>query len=61
MYVGGDVTIMTNDNRARFTFRMPETLYRELEKRADGIGISKNALIIQILWKFIKESEGELL
>lgn len=45
---------MTNDNRARFTFRMPEDLYRMLDARADELGVSKNALILQILWDYVE-------
>lgn len=49
---------MINDNRARFTFRMPEELYRMLDVRADELGVSKNALILQILWDYV-EKRGE--
>lgn len=49
---------MTTDNRARFTFRMPESLYQVLDERADELGVSKNALILQILWDYVKQ-KGE--
>lgn len=43
------------DDRARFTFRMPEALYTRIDKRADELGVSKNALILQILWDYIEK------
>lgn len=46
---------MTKDDRARFTFRMPETLYQTLDKRAEELGVSKNALILQILWDYTEQ------
>ena len=48
---------MTNDNRARFTFRMPEDLYRMLDARANELGVSKNALILQILWDYVERND----
>ena len=50
-----DVKNMTNDNRARFTFRMPEELYQMLDERAEELGVSKNALILQILWDYVEK------
>ena len=41
---------MKNDDRTRYTFRMPDALYRKLQERADDLGVSMNALILQILW-----------
>lgn len=48
---------MTKDNRTRFTFRMPEELYRMLDTRSDELGVSKNALILQILWDYVERKE----
>ena len=46
---------MTNDKRARFTFRMPEQLYSKLDERANELGVSKNSLILQVLWSYLDE------
>ena len=46
---------MGTDNRARFTFRMPEELYQMLDERAEELGVSKNALILQILWDYVEK------
>lgn len=50
---------MTKDNRARFTFRMPEPMFNALRARAEELGVSMNALILQILWDWVKEQSGE--
>lgn len=44
---------MIGDDRIRYTFRMPEALYRAIEKKATELGVSKNALILQILWDWL--------
>lgn len=36
------------------TLRIPEELYRVLKKEAKSRGIARNALILNILWKFIE-------
>lgn len=43
---------MTTDDRIRFTFRMPEELFERLKSEAQNRGVSVNALILQILWKW---------
>lgn len=43
---------MTRDTRIRFTFRIPEQLLSELKAEAENTGVSINALILQILWKW---------
>ncbi len=48
---------MKIDIRERFTLRMPAALYQKVQKEADIIGISLNALILQILWDWLKEQE----
>ena len=51
---------MTNDDeRIRFTFRIPGRLYNKLRDIADDLGVSLNALILQILWNWVKENEKE--
>ena len=42
--------MMKNDARERFTLRIPTVLYHQLLTRAEEIGVSLNALILQILW-----------
>lgn len=48
---------MTKDNRIRYTFRMPSDLFGKVKKEAYKEGVSMNALILQILWSWIKEKE----
>ena len=50
--------------KKRFTVRMPDELSEELYNKSQRLGISKNALILKILWeevqtKKIKEEENE--
>ena len=54
---GDDVKNMTNnDIRKRYTFRIPEELYQMAKAKADRLGISMNALLLDILWEW-KKSE----
>lgn len=46
---------MTNDNRIRYTFRMPSDLFGKVKKEAYKEGVSMNALILQILWDWIEK------
>lgn len=39
--------------------RAPKKLKELLKKTADEMGITLNALILQIIWKWIKENELE--
>ncbi len=50
---------MTNDNRIRFTFRIPVPLFEALKAQAEIRGVSQNALLLQILWDWVKEQEKE--
>ncbi len=49
---------MTKDTRGRFTFRIPEQLLTHLKEEANKIGVSLNALILQILWEWYEREEG---
>lgn len=40
------------EERKRYTFRLPNELYEELEEQATKQGISVNALILRILWEW---------
>lgn len=40
--------------RKRYTFRMPEELYQIAKTKADRLGISMNALLLDILWEWKK-------
>ena len=42
-------------DRLRFTFRMPDKLKENLNKRADELGISLNSLILKILWDYLNK------
>ena len=44
------------DNRERFTLRIPRRLYATLTEYAERIGVSLNALISQILWEWMKKN-----
>lgn len=48
---------MTTDKKARFTFRIPETTFSKLKEEADKRGVSLNALILQILWDWVKQND----
>lgn len=48
------------DNRVRFTFRMPDTLFEELKRRAEKVGVSTNALILQILWDWADQNQKKV-
>ena len=57
---GDDVKNMTNnDMRKRYTFRMPEELYQIAKTKADRLGISMNALLLDILWEWKKKEHIE--
>ena len=44
------------ENKSRLTVRIPKELNNSLSKEAKKIGISKNSLILQILWNKIEEA-----
>lgn len=48
---------MITDTRIRYTFRMPEALFQAIEKRAQAFGVSVNAMILQILWDWLKAND----
>lgn len=45
---------MTN---TRITLRLPEKLKEQLDKLAKEMGVSINALIVQILWQHFEKRE----
>lgn len=47
------------DTRTRFTFRIPDPLLQKLKQESNEFGVSINALILQILWSWIKENTTE--
>ena len=48
---------MVMDNRERFTFRIPTELLHAIKKQAKQIGVSTNALILQILWEYVEDTK----
>mgnify|MGYP002763285731 FL=1 len=54
---GDDVKNMIKDDRTRFTLRTPKKLFEFLQNNADELGVSTNALIVQILWEWLKDKE----
>jgi hypothetical protein len=57
MFMKGGVKYMTNDNRIRFTFRIPGALMDALRESAKDHGVSLNALILQVLWEWVEAHE----
>lgn len=49
---------MKNNDRVRFTFRLPSDLFEKVNQMAFNQGVSKNALILQILWDYMQSKEG---
>ncbi|PXX77385.1 Arc family DNA-binding protein [Dielma fastidiosa] len=43
----------------RFTFRIPNELLNVLKHEAEKKGVSNNAIILQILWSWVKENGKE--
>ena len=43
----------------QMTVRAPEELQEELKIRAGKQGLTRNALILNILWDWIRKGEGE--
>lgn len=41
---------MTNDDKSRFTLRLPFSLMQRLKAEADERGVTVNALIASIIW-----------
>lgn len=50
---------MKKDTRERFTLRIPTDLFVQIQNNANNIGTSINALILQILWDFVKKNEAD--
>lgn len=50
---------MTNNDKTRFTLRMPTSLYNEIQELADEIGTTRNTVIVQTLRKNIKKIKKE--
>ncbi|MGX9755973.1 toxin-antitoxin system HicB family antitoxin [Clostridioides difficile] len=47
-----------NSNKKRITVRMPEKLNEKLHRQSQRKGLSKNAFIINILWKEFEDLQG---
>ena len=45
--------------KQRLTIRMPSELNTKLSIRAQKIGISKNSLVLQILWEKVQKEDIE--
>ena len=50
---------MKKDARERFTLRLPTTLFSKLQVNGEELGVSTNALILQILWDWMEHKENE--
>lgn len=46
---------MKNDDRTRFTLRLPKRLFEMLQHDANATGVSVNALLLQILWQWLEQ------
>lgn len=51
--------VSKENEKIRFTFRIPEELYTELKDESTKLGVSVNALILQILWDWEKEKQRQ--
>lgn len=49
---------MNNDTRERFTLRIPTILMETLQNEAKKMGVSLNALVLQVLWSW-SEKKGD--
>ncbi len=47
------------DERIRFTLRLPENLLLVVGREAVKTGVPINALILQILWDWVKKNERD--
>ena len=50
---------MKKDARERFTLRLPSVLFSELQSNGEELGVSTNALILQILWNWMEQKENQ--
>lgn len=50
---------MKLDTRNRFTLRIPTSLFLLLQEDANRTGHSVNALILQILWKWMQDNQDK--
>ncbi len=50
---------MKKDARERFTLRLPATLFMQLQVDGEKLGVSTNALILQILWNWMDRKKEE--
>ncbi|MBU5627746.1 hypothetical protein KQI82_12580 [Oscillibacter sp. MSJ-2] len=58
MHMKGGVNNMTNETE-RFTLRITKELKHQLETTRKRMGVSLNALVLQILWDWAKENQGK--
>lgn len=42
----------------RFTLRIVQDLNQRLESKAKDMGITKHALILQVLWEYVETLQG---
>lgn len=54
MVTKGGVNKVSVDERTRFTLRLPTELLRLIGISANKVGVPINALILQILWDWVK-------
>lgn len=41
------------------TIRAPDELQEELKERAKAIGLTRNALVVQILWEWLEKDKPQ--
>lgn len=54
---GGDVTLMTKDDRKVFTLRLNSELSKKVESEAASLGLTQNAYITMVLHKVIRDGK----
>ena len=50
---------MKKDERLRYTLRLPKPLCNLVQDKAIYTGVATNALILQILWQWVKENNKD--
>lgn len=58
--VGGDVTLMTNDDnkkRKNFTLRLNAELNDKVKKEAEGLGLTQTQYITMVLHKVLRDGK----
>ena len=50
--------MIKSEEKVRFTFRLPNHLFQQIKSQSDNLGVSINALMLQILWDWVGNQEN---